>query len=169
MASGDSLIIGLVPRPPDANAATMDIKAGGSTPAEQLLVFEFDDATDEYMDFGAVMPEHYSGNGIEVEIAWYADTATSNAVVWRAAFRRLDSAEDLGSSHTYSYQTTTTTTANDVEKINVTTISFSSSQIDGVVAGDPFILRISRDADNASDTMAGDAQLVAEMISIKEA
>jgi hypothetical protein len=44
--------------------------------------------------------------------------------------------------------------------ITTTSINFTGSEIDGLVAGDPFRVRITRDADNGSDTMAGDAELI---------
>ena len=43
--------------------------------------------------------------------------------------------------------------------LQYTEIAFSNAQIDGLLAGEAFRLRVSRDATNGADTMAGDAEL----------
>jgi hypothetical protein len=47
MASGDLVVKIIAILPPAANAATPDIRPGGSTPAENFQVYDFDAGTIE--------------------------------------------------------------------------------------------------------------------------
>ena len=140
--------------PPSANFATLDTR--GVVP-----VLEFDAATEEtttFLDvcpFGAIL-----GGGIEVRIDWRADTATSGAVVWGAAIDRLNGDLDSESFAAEVVATTSTDTGNAGNR-NTTVITLSGSQIDGLVAGDAYRLRIARKVADAGDTMTGDAQILA--------
>src|SRR5688500_11882892 len=101
MASGT--VFPLTPMPPGTLAATHDTRTGGSTPAESVPVFDFDDTAAEYMDFYGLL-RGYAGGGLTLDIAWAATSATTNAVLWGAAIRRVaDDAEDIDTSHTYDF------------------------------------------------------------------
>jgi hypothetical protein len=56
-------------------------------------------------------------------------------------------------------QSATTTTSGTSGVVNTTAITITT--IDSLAADDCFRLKVTRDADNASDTMTGDAELVA--------
>lgn len=161
MASGQ--VVGLIYQntPPGANYATLDTRPGASTPAENVPVYDFDAATAEYMDFYGQMLSNYAGGGITIQIKWSATTAISGNCIWGAAFRRVaDDAEDVDVAQTYDYNYLTTTPANVSGEVKYSTITFTNGvDMDSVTAGDMFILRIVRDAANASDTMTGDAEL----------
>lgn len=157
MASGDTLLIltALASTPPDADAATLDVVAGGSTPAEQVPVLDFDPgATQEYADFICEMPQSYGGGGLTIIIKWSSD-ATSGDCVWDIAIRRVqDDAEDIDGAHTYAYNSVTSTTASAAGELDYATITFTDgADMDSVAVGESFVLRLSRDSDEAADTM----------------
>lgn len=170
MASGNTLLI-LTARDgvPTATAgAAHGILAGASSPAEGVPYLAFDSATDESADFQCIMPRHYAGGGLTVYLHW-ASTATSGAAVWNAAFRRIDDdAEDINTTaHSYDYNAVTATTATAAGEVDYAAITFTNgADMDSVAVGESFILRITRDANNGSDDMTGDAYLIA--IEIKE-
>lgn len=171
MASGDSLLLFLpqMGSPPATTAATLDVIPGASTPAEAILVLDFDDTTVEYVDFVGAMPLHYGGGGVTVKFTW-AGASNANEVVWSAAWRYVpDDAEDLDTTaFTYDYNNATAATApSAVGETSEDTLAFTDgADMDSVVAGGKFILRVRRFASDAGDDMAGDAMLVS--VEVKE-
>lgn len=162
MASGD--IVGAIIRdmPPGSSYATPDMRTGGSSPAEGLPVYDFDDTTAEYMDYFCYLTPNYDGGGLTVVLPWSATSATSGAVVWRAAIRRLnDDAEDIDTSQTYDFnQASADTTASASGEPSYPTIAFTDgADMDSLAAGEAFILRVGRLPSDAGDTMTGDAEL----------
>lgn len=161
MASGQ--VVGLIYQivPPASGYATPSRRAGGSNPAENIPVWLFDASTVESLDFYAQMTGAYSNGGITIQIKWSSVDQTTGNVKWNAAFRRVaDDAEDLDVSQTYDFNTVTATTTNVAGEVDYTTITFTNgADMDSVVAGDMFIVRLQRDANNAADTMTNDAQL----------
>ena len=171
MASGD--IVGLIGRiiPPATSYATPDARAGGSSPAESFPVWDFDDTTAEYLDLYCVLSPSYAGGGLTIVLPWSATSATTNAVVWRAAIRRVeDDAEDVDASHTYDYNQASADTAPSASgEISLPTIAFTSgADMDSLAAGEPFVLRVGRLPTDAGDTMTGDAELWASRVLVKE-
>lgn len=163
MASGDSLIL-LLPgggETPSANFATFDVRNGH-------LILDFDDSTDESAELGTFMPRHYAGGGVTVTLGWAATTATSGDVVWNVAFKSIsDDEDDLDSKAFATAQAATDTTASATGEVAYTTIAFTDgAQMDSVAVGEYFRLKVTRDANNASDTMVGDAELL--FVEIKE-
>lgn len=145
---------------PGANAAQMAVRAGGSTPAEQVPVWAFDAATIEYLDFKVVI-RGYGGGGFTVDLPWSAATATSGVTRWSAAFRRMqDDAEDIDAAHTYDYNDVDDTAASASGELSYPTLTFTDgADADSVANGELCILRIRRNATHANDTMMGDAEL----------
>ena len=164
MASGDTLIVftPLHNEPPSANAATIDLR-------NQHAVLDFDAATDESARFGAVMPRNYgAATGVTVLLVWMASTATTGDVIWNVSFERhADDAFDLDADGFAAVNAVTDTAANVSGEVSYPVITFTAgADMDSVVAGDSFRLNVTRDADNGSDNMAGDAELL--RIEIKE-
>jgi hypothetical protein len=165
MAAGNTLIV-LTARDaiPTATAgAPHALFAGAASPAEGVPVIAFDSGTDENVDFVCIMPRHYGGGGITLTLMW-ASTQTSNAVVWNAAFRAVpDDTEDVNTTaHSYDFNAVTATTASAAGEFDYAAITFTDgADMDSVAAGEMFILRVKRDADNGSDNMTGDAYLAA--------
>ena len=157
MASGDTLMIftPLANQPPAANFATLDLR--NSHP-----VLDFDAATDESAVFGGVLPRNYAGGGVNVIIAWMASSATANTCMWSAAWERhQDETDDLDSDSFASPNSNGGSAPTTNGTVQYTTIPFANgAAMDSLAVGESFRLKITRDADNASDTMTGDAELL---------
>lgn len=126
------------------------------------IVAAFDAATDENLDFEGVLPANYGGGGLTVRLVWLAATATSGNVVWNAQIERhQDDVDDLDADTLAAAQAVTAAAASASGEPSYDNITFTNgAQMDSLAAGESFRLRITRDADNGSDTMSGDAQLL---------
>lgn len=163
MASGDTLAVfsPLNNEPPSTLYAWGNVR--NSHP-----VLEFDAAADWFAIFSGLMPRHYSGNGLTVTLMWMAASATTNNCVWNAAFERMDDeTTDLDADSFAAVQAATGAAPGTSGMVQYTAITFTNgAQMDSVAAGEAFRLRVSRDADNGSDNMTANAQLL--MVEIKE-
>ena len=158
MAAGNTLLI-FHPynnEPPASNFATLDMR-------NLHPCLDFDAATNESAVFSGVMPQHYAGGGVSCRIWWGAATATTADTVWTMAFRAIeDDADDIDASHTYDFNTVTDTAPSASGEFTAAVITFTNgAAMDNVGAGDLFLLRITRNADDGADSMSGDAQLMA--------
>jgi hypothetical protein len=163
MASGDTLLV-LLPggaELPTSNAPTFDRRNGH-------LVLDFDDSTDESAQLSAIMPRAYAGGGLTITIGWMATSATSGDCIWDVAFKSVtDDADDLDSKAFAAANSVTDTAASASGEVAYATVAFTDgADMDSVAAGEYFRMQINRDADNASDTMIGDAELL--FIEIRE-
>ena len=159
MATTDTLLIftPLNNEPPTSIFATLDTR-------NVHPVLDFDAATDEEAVFKGIMPTQYDGGGITLRIHYSMSTATANEVVWQAAFERVsDSQQDIDSDGFAAFQSSGAITVPATSGfVDITTVAFTSgSQMDGVLAGEGFRLKIRRDADDTSgtDDATGDAEL----------
>lgn len=157
MASGDTLLI-FTPahnEPPSANYATLDTR-------NLHPVLDFDDTTNEYAIFTAIMPQHYAGTtGVTVYLHYAMTSATSGDVDWDVEFELIgDQDLDIDSdSFAAANSVDNTTVPATSGLVDVVSIAFTDgADMDSVTPGDLFRLRVSRDA--ASDTASGDAELV---------
>lgn len=167
MASGETLfqsLGALHSSPPNTVAAQIDWIVGTSAPVELMPVLAFDaGATVEYADFYLDMPLNYSdATGITITTRTGA-TTTTGGIVWEFAIRRInDNAEDVDTTaHTYVYTTLAITTlATTVGMVRYNSIAITKgANMDNLVAGEKFILRVRRATGHASDTATGDAFL----------
>jgi hypothetical protein len=139
-------------QPPAANFATIDTR-------NSIMVLDFDAATDESAVFVGVMPEAASlGSGLKIRINWMATSATSGTCRWGVQIERMNTDED---SDSFDTAATAGSTTNGTSGI-ITTTEITITTIDSVAAGDPFRIKVFRDADGTSgtDDMTGDAELV---------
>ena len=156
MASGDTLAK-FFPQdgePPAANYATVDTR-------NNILVLDFDTATEEAMFFRDILPSNYGGGGLTLEIFWAASTATVNGVVWGASIERAqDGGTDQDADSFATEQLSASVNANGTSGIkSKSTITFTSgANMDSLAANEPFRLKLARKVGNAGDTMAGDAE-----------
>jgi hypothetical protein len=154
MAGGAKTLAIFSPRdsqPPASNFATLDTR-------NSIAVLDFDAATKETTVFVGVIPQGADlTSGLSISIFWMATTATSGACRWEVALERGNT--DLDSDSFDTVQVGTTTTNGTAGIPNKTTITLTT--IDSVAVGEFFRLRVARDAANAGDTMAGDAELLA--------
>jgi hypothetical protein len=140
-------------QPPSSSYATFNTR-------NTIGVLEFDASSAESAVFVGIIPEGADfTTGIKVRIVWMGATATSGNVIWTSAFERgttdLDT-DDFATGIDSSASAASGTSG----IVTITSIDHSGSQIDSAVAGDPFRLKITRKAADASDTMTGDAQLI---------
>jgi hypothetical protein len=140
--------------PPASNFATLDTR-------NAHVVLNFDDSTNESAVFSGMLRSEYTGNGITLTIVWAAATATSGNVVWNAAFERIDDGGQTITGDSFAAARTATCAAPGSSGVtNYCVITFSSVQIDGLLTGEAFRLKVTRNASSGSDTMVGDAQLL---------
>lgn len=117
------------------------------------------DTDDQSGDFQFMMPFTYNtGQTLTVKLMWVS-TVASNNVIWNASIMAMTSG-DAALLETDSFDTAnaTTTAASGTAGRPVTT-SITMTNKDSVAAGDIVTLRITRDADNASDTNTGNAKI----------
>jgi len=139
-------------QPPATAFATLDTR-------NSIAVLDFDDTTDESAVFVGIIPEAASlGSGLKIRLHWMATTATSGNVVWDVSLERMTT--DLDSDSFDTIASGAPAAANGTSGI-LTVTEITLTTIDSVTAGDGYRLKVTRDANNASDTMTGDAELVA--------
>lgn len=163
-SGGSGSIVGHIMRivQPASSYATEDIRPGGSSPAENFPVHDFDGTTQEYIDLYCVLLPTYAGGGLTIKFRASATSATSGTFVFEVAIRRMaDDADDIDASHTYDYNDsgaiTTASLAGEPKYFNVTFTD--GSDMDSLAAGEPFILRVRRDPADANDTIGTDIEL----------
>jgi hypothetical protein len=138
-------------QPPATNFATLDTR-------NSIALLDFDDSTDEDAIFLGVIPEDaILGSGLKIRLIWTATSATSGDCVWEVSLERMNTDIDSNSFDTIASATATTDATSGVP--NYTEITLTT--IDSVTAGDGFRLKVTRDANSGSDTMTGDAELIA--------
>ncbi len=159
MASGDTLATfsPLSNEPPASAYATLDTRNSHPT-------LDFDDAAaSEAAVFSFVLPRNYAGGGITVSLHWAATTATSGNVIWQTSFEDFGPSQDTDSDGFATAVTWAAAAANGTS--GVLTVSSQAhtngAQIDSVAAGDACRIKIERLGSNGSDTMSGDAELMA--------
>lgn len=139
--------------PPSSGAATIDERN-----AHPILVFP--DAVVSSAIFPGILPVSYGGNDIRVTIVW-ASPATTGDAVWAAAWERLaDGVQDIDADGFAANQTAVGSTRATSGVLRYTTIDFTSAQIDGLLAGEAYRLRVQRLGDNGSDDLTDVAQVL---------
>jgi len=157
MASGNFLAV-FTPmgnEPPASAFATIDLR-------NNHPVLDFDDSTDESAVFGGVLPANYAGGGLTVTLVWLATTATSGDVIWDVSIERhQDDTDDLDSDSFVAVNSATGTTASASGEPQYTDITFTNgADMDSLAVGESFRIKVTRDANNGSDNMSGDAELL---------
>jgi hypothetical protein len=141
--------------PPASGFATFDTR-------NRHVVADFDAAVAESAVFPGFLSRNYTGKGITATIVWLATSATSGNVRWTAAFERhQDETTDLDADDFATAKGATGAAPSTSGAPQYTEIAFANgAEIDGLLAGESFRLKVTRDAANAADTMAGDAELL---------
>ncbi len=143
---------------PTSDAATFTVRN-----THRLLAFPA--GVDRSAYFTGVLPEAYGGAGLTVGIEWIAASATAGDVVWGVAFERHGQVLDLDTD-SFATEKTTTSTAQSTNGVKrVAEITFTNTEIDGLLAGEQYRIRVRRVGTNGSDTMSGDAQVAIVTIS----
>lgn len=163
MASGNTLLIFT----PQANEAPSSAFATIFTRNGHLVLL-FDATVDENAIFAGVLPRNYAGGGLTVYLHWAGTSAITGDVIWNAAFERIgEGQQDIDADGFAAAQAVTATAPGTSGHLDIAAITFTNgAQMDSLAVGEAFRLKITRDADNVSDTMTSDAELVA--VEIKE-
>jgi len=156
MSSGNTLLIfePLANEPPSANMATFDAR-------NQHPVLDFDDTTYESAVFSAVMPQHYGGGGVTVYLHYSMTSAVADTVDWDVAWERIgDQQQDIDvNGFAAAKSVDDTTVPGTCGLVDVVSVAFAhGADMDSVVAGEAFRLKVTRDATN--DDASGDAELI---------
>lgn len=166
MASGDTLATFFPAdnEPPASAYATFDTRNAHPT-------LDFDGATDEEAVFTGILPNNYAGGGLTVRCHVAFTSATSGSGRLQADIERMDASSlDIDAdSFAGSFQSAGVTAPGTSGQIVVGSIAFTSgAQMDSLAAGEPFRLKIRRDADGTSgtDDIATDMELLA--VEVKE-
>lgn len=131
------------------------VKNGSNFPVAGLA---FDAASDEAAFWTLIATSYGSGN-LTVRVFWYADTATSGDVIFEAQLAAVTVNTDTQDIETKSLATVNNATDTHLGTTGqrLHSVDITVSNLDSLAAGDFVALRLARDANNASDTMAGDA------------
>lgn len=157
MASTDTLAVftPLHNEPPAASFATLDTRNAHPT-------LDFDGSADEEAVFTGVMPDNYASGGVTVKVHVAFTTATSGTANIEALWERITGLDIDADS--FAAMQDVGVTANGTSGIEVVgSITFTDgAQMDSVVAGDLFRLKIRRDADgtNGTDDITTDMELL---------
>lgn len=143
------------------------VKANGTT--IPVSGYAFDASTEEaaFLDFEAVS---YGSGNVTVRLRWYADSASTGAVVWGAQIAALTPTTDSQDVETDALATVATTATTHLgtvgQREHETTVTITA--LDSLAAGDTVRLRVARVAADAGDTMAGDAILTRVTVSYSD-
>ena len=157
MASGDSLLQfrPLCNEPPATVYALLDTR--NSHP-----ILCFDDTTNWSAVFSAIMPQHYSdATGVTVYIHYAMATAEADTIDWDVAFERIgDQQQDIDADGFAGVQSVDDNAVPGTSGlVDIVSIAFTKgAQMDSVVKGEGFRLKVTRDAVN--DDATGDAQIL---------
>lgn len=124
---------------------------------------QFDAATDEAVQTEFPLSGAWTG-AIDIKLKWRA-AATTGDVIWATQTACFADAEvddaAWNTQHTFAADTAKGTT------LQLNDASATSITVTGCAAGETLRLRIFRDADNAGDTMTGDAELLNAQITVR--
>lgn len=161
MATGDSLLAwpATSGEQPASGYARWDVR--NSHP-----VLAFHESNTETIYLSEILPRNYAGGGITVYLHWAAATATTGTVGWLIAVERVGTTQDTDSNGFASDQTITAATVPGTSGVlAITNVGITNgANMDSVVVGEGFRLKITRDV--ANDTATGDAHLF--WVEIKE-
>lgn len=134
-----------------------------------VLGLAFDASTANYV-FWAFRAVNYGTGNLSLDIEWYADTASSGAVVWGAQLAAITPNTDTTNVETKAFAAASTVTDTHLgttgQRLHRATISMAN--LDSLAADDDVWLKVYRDAANGSDTMTGDAIVVGMTVSYSD-
>lgn len=146
----------------NAGPALLRVKGTDTSPSKHYLIASFDASTDEHLWWAFQMPANYA-SGLLLKLLWYTnDTGASESCVWGCQIAAItESDADTPIEHAKATAQTTTTDVNAAEANRLIQTSITISNDDSVSAGDLVFLLVYRDANNGSDDLTSDANLVA--------
>jgi hypothetical protein len=126
----------------------------------QRPALAFDAATDETAYWTGIAPAGLSGT-ITVVVHYIMASATSGAVYFQASLEAITPADAVDLDAGTSFDTANSGNGTVPGTVGYEqAISITMTNADSIAAGDYFRLALNRDADNASDTAAGDCYVL---------
>jgi len=138
-----------------SGAAIADVET--TTNKVNYDAFDFDAASDEYVQFKMTLPEDWDGTNIKAKFHWTDTGSGSGDVVW--GIQSLPLANDDAIDAAWLAAATVTDTLIASGDLH-TTSATSDLTMTGHASGDVVFFRVLRDADNGSDTFSADARLI---------
>lgn len=128
-------------------------------------MLNFDGSTDEEAVFTSILDRKYAGGGLTVNLWVGAASATSGSIRFQVAIERIDaSGLDTDADSFAAFQSNGVTAPGTSGQFLVCAVTFTNgAQMDSLAVGEPYRLKVRRDADGTSgtDDVATDAQLLA--------
>jgi hypothetical protein len=125
--------------------------------------FKFDQSTDEAVQFAIPMPVSWDEGTITVQFYWTTSVASGD-VIWTASAVAFGDNDALDAP--FGTAQSVADASNGAGDLNVSSATSAITVAGSPQAGDMVYVKIVRDADNGSDTLAGDAKLVGVKINI---
>lgn len=137
----------------DSNAATPNSR-------NAFIVWEFSDTTQEYLYCDIFMHGWDGSTNIVIKGVCYFGSGASSGEEARVeiGWRRIDTSEDVDTSHSYSVQGTSISVPATSGCPVYWSITFTSAQIDGTLEDERARLLIQRNVTHADDDAADDMQ-----------
>lgn len=163
MATGSIILPISAAQPPDGSSnnaapALIVAKGSGTAPVPFNLYAAFDASTDEHLWWTITCPDNYASGGT-FRLLWACNATTGNCV-WGAQVSAITATDaDTYLEHNAAAATTTTTGANATEARRVIETTIAPS-VDSMAADDLVRFVVYRDANNGSDTLSVDAELL---------
>lgn len=143
---------------PDNNYAQMNRTMGTLYPYYTLA---FDASTDESAFWQIFLPSDGVTTDVVIDLHWRA-TATSGNVVWSSSIGVIAAGDTIDIA---SWDDTASTTVAADGTANATSVdSITHSSLGSSPASGCLVVKLFRDADNGSDTMTGDAELMGAVV-----
>ena len=124
-------------------------------------ILNFDQSSDQIAEFKFVMPRNYSGLGTTSVIHFSGAGITTGNVRWDMQWERVTGQDKDSDSFASAQSVTQAVNGTDGIDAQASITHTNGAQMDSVVAGDVFRVRITRDADNVLDTAAAFAEFTA--------
>jgi hypothetical protein len=164
MATGSVLLTTAAAVMPDGTAsnaapALLRVKSSASAPAPYFLELAFDATTEEQCYWSFRMPADYASAPV-MKIIYKMASATSGGVAFEARIAAVSDgdATDVDAKAFAAANVGTATVPGTVGYADEVSITMTNA--DSLAAGDFVIVYLNRDPAHASDTAAGDAQVV---------
>ncbi len=135
--------------------------AAAATSANQpdLLTLDFDPATDEFAQFGLVMPKKWNAGTMTARFHWtHGSTTTNFAVVWGIQAVAVSNDDAIGAA--YGTAVTVTDTGGTTRDLYTSDETSAMTAAGTPAKEDMVYFRVYRDADAGGDTLAVDAKLI---------
>lgn len=150
-----------------ATAFPQFTKINGTAFPVSALAYDATTAETAHWRFAAL---NYGSGNLTLTVYWYADTASSNGVVFEAAIAAITANTDTQDTETKAYATATNATDTHLGTTGQRLHNFDIviSNLDSIAANDWVSLKLGRLPANASDTMTGDCLIVGCMLAYSD-